>query len=366
MDRVGGLYILDADALPLIYGPDERRDIDRRVRQVAVPQTAKSIAEHPERLRDVEVLFSGWGAPVADEAFLEAAPRLRAIFYGAGSVAGWITDAVWQRGVVVSSAYAANAVPVAEYALSVILFSLKHGWSLVCQTRQQRVFPDRNGAPGCYGSTVGLVSLGVTARTLLRLLRPFDLKVIAYDPYVGQSEAEALGVDIVSLDELFARSDVVSCHTPLLEETVGMITGEHLASMKRGATFVNTARGQLVREREMTEVLSRRADLCAVLDVAAVEPPEQASPLYELPNVVLTPHIAGSVGNECRRMGRYMVEELERFLGGQPLRWAVTPEMTAVSSHRPLRRRAGKVTIGPAAAAAAAAARKADGAAILP
>jgi phosphoglycerate dehydrogenase-like enzyme len=134
-------------------------------------------------------------------------------------------------------------------------------------------------------------------------------------------------VELLPLDELFRRADVVSLHTPLLKETEGMITGAHLASMKPGATFINTARGAIVREKEMIEALKKRPDLQAVLDVTHPEPPEPGSPLYTLPNVILTPHIAGSMDGECRRMGRYMVEELRRFVDGKPLRWQITREM---------------------------------------
>jgi phosphoglycerate dehydrogenase-like enzyme len=107
--------------------------------------------------------------------------------------------------------------------------------------------------------------------------------------------------------------------------------------MKPGASFINTARGQIVREDELIDVARRRKDLQFVLDVTCHEPPPTDSPLYTLPNVMLTPHIAGSVGTECRRMGRCMVEELQRFLDGEPLRWPVTPELAAYSSHRPER-----------------------------
>jgi phosphoglycerate dehydrogenase-like enzyme len=138
------------------------------------------------------------------------------------------------------------------------------------------------------------------------------------------------------MEELFVRSDVVSLHTPLLIETHGIITGDHFKSMKRGATFINTARGQIVREREMIDVLSDRPDLWAVLDVTNDEPPRPQSELYDLPNVVLTPHMAGSVGKECRRMGQYMVDELKRYLAGEPLKWVVTPELAHRSSHRPV------------------------------
>jgi phosphoglycerate dehydrogenase-like enzyme len=157
-----------------------------------------------------------------------------------------------------------------------------------------------------------------------------------YDPFLTPEEADELGVERASLDEVFSRSDVVSLHAPCFPETVGMVTGRHLGRMRTGATFINTARGALVRQQEMIDVASRRADLQFVLDVADPEPLPRESPLYELDNVVLTPHIAGSAGNECRRMGRTMVEELDRFIAGQPLHYALTAESVRYSSHRPV------------------------------
>jgi len=126
---------------------------------------------------------------------------------------------------------------------------------------------------------------------------------------------------------LFDRSDVVSLHTAWKKETENLIRGHHFARMKPGATFINTSRGAIVAEQEMIEVLRQRPDLWALLDVTWPEPPVAGSPLYTLPNVVLTPHIAGSTGPECRRMGRWMIEELDRYLAGQPLRWRVNAEM---------------------------------------
>jgi len=322
----------------MTYGPDELRDLARHVEWVAPRQTRNAIAQNPGLLANVEVIFSGWGGPRLDAALLSAAPHLRAVFYAAGSLASILSDAVWERGLVVTSAAAANAVPVAEYTLATILLATKHAWPFSREVREQRTFDtvDRNSAPGNYGSTVGVISLGSIARKLLELLKPFDLKVIVFDPFLTPHQARELGVELVSLTELFERSDVVSLHTPQLAETEGMITGRHFASMKRGATFINTARAAVVKQDEMIQVAKRRTDLQFVLDVTHPEPPEPDSPLYTRPNVVLTPHIAGSVGNECRRMGRYMVEEFERFIAAQPLKWSVTPESVKFTSHRPV------------------------------
>jgi phosphoglycerate dehydrogenase-like enzyme len=277
-------------------------------------------------LADAEVIFSGWGGPVMDEEFVRAAKKLKAVFYAAGSIRGVVSEAFWGRGIEITSAYAANAIPVAEYALAQILLCLKHGWHLALAMKVDRRWPPSRNVPGAYGSTVGIISLGMAGSRVAELLRSFEVKVLAYDPFVAQEKARSLNVEMCPLEEVFLRSDVVTLHTPWLKETEGMITGRHFASMRSGATFINTARGAVVREQEMIQVLKERPDLFAVLDVTWPEPPESDSALYSLPNVILTPHIAGAMGPECRRLGRYMVEELQRYVAGRPLRWAITRE----------------------------------------
>jgi phosphoglycerate dehydrogenase-like enzyme len=295
----------------------------------APPQTRESVAANPALLRPCEIIFSGWGAPCIDAAFLAAAPRLRALFYGAGSVKGVVTDALWDRAIVVTSSWGANGIPVAEYTLAQILFSLKLGWRFALQIKQQGKYPARTPVPGAYSSTVAIISLGMIGRLVCDLLRRFEVKVIAYDPFASAETAATLGVSLCSLDECFARADVVSLHTPWLPETEKMITGTHFRAMKQDATFINTARGAVVDEPAMIAVLQARPDLTAILDVTHPEPPKPGSPLYTLPNVILTPHIAGSMNHECRRMGHYAVEECRRFLKGEPLLWQVTKERAA-------------------------------------
>lgn len=132
----------------------------------------------------------------------------------------------------------------------------------------------------------------------------------ACDPWAEVDSLRSLGLHRCdTLEELLVVSDVVTLHAPLLGETEGMITGSLIASMKPNATFINTARGALVRDNELIEVLIKRPDLTAVLDVTWPEPPVAESLLFQLPNVVLTPHIAGSVGREAQRMADLMIEE---------------------------------------------------------
>jgi phosphoglycerate dehydrogenase-like enzyme len=322
--------VLDERSTDLIYGSELIEEIARRTRLLAPHLTAAAVLSRPDLLAEAEVIFSGWGAPRMDEEFLAAAPKLRAVFYGAGSIRSFTTDAFWARGIAVSSAYAMNAVPVAEYTLAAILFSLKRGWHFCLETRRRGAYPPRSAVPGAYGSTVGLVSLGMIGRLVRERLRPFDVDVIAFDPFVTPEQATALDVEMVSLEEVFRRSDVVSLHTPWLKETEDMVRREHFAAMRAGATFINTARGAVVREADLIAVMAEREDLTAVLDVTWPEPPVPGSPLYSLPNVVLTPHIAGSMNRECRRMGRCMIDEFDRWARGEPTKWGITREKAAL------------------------------------
>ncbi len=297
-----------ADVAEEVYGARERAAVAR-------------LASIAGDVTKAEVILASWGCPVMNAGFLDTAPRLRLVLYAAGSVRAFVTEALWERGIRVSSAAALNAAFVAEYTLAAILFSLKHGWRLVREPGGSR-----SQLPGAFGATVGLVSLGAVGRLVRKMLRPHQLKVVAYDPFLTADEARRLGVRLVDLAQLFRISDVVSVHTPLLPETRGMITGVLIESMRPGATLINTARGAIVREVEMVAVLERRPDLQAVLDVTDPEPPVPGSPLLRLPNVARTPHIAGAIGPERRRLGKGMVEELRRYVRGETLRWEVTRE----------------------------------------
>lgn len=324
---IRGMYILRPSVFETIYAPAEREHIADQVNIADRPFSPEEAKNHPGELAEIEVMFSGWGGPKIDEDFLALSPKLKMVFYGAGSIRGIVSDAFWNRNVRITSAVAANAVPVAEYTLSQVLFALKRGWAHQAAIRQQgqegwKQLP----APGGYGSTVGIIGLGQIGRLMCNHLARFDVQLLVFDPYATEEDARKLGVTLVDLETLFAQSDVVTLHAPNLPETRGMITGKLLGSMKNGATFINTARGAIVRETELIEVFRRRKDLWAILDVTDPEPPEEQSALYELPNVVLTPHIAGSMSNECRRMGRYMAEELDRYLADKPLHWEITRE----------------------------------------
>jgi phosphoglycerate dehydrogenase-like enzyme len=220
---------------------------------------------------------------------------------------------------------------VAEYTLSQILFGLKNGWRWAREAQRLAKPVRADQMHGAYETTVGLVSLGMVGKAVCRLLKHFDVNVIAFDPFVPADTARELGVELVrSLDDVFRRAHVVSLHTPWLKETENLIRGRHFDLMQPYTTFINTARGAVVFEAEMIEALERRPDITAVLDVTHPEPPAEGSPLLTLPNVVWTPHIAGSVAGECRRMGQYMIQEIRRYLEGLPMTWEISREKAAL------------------------------------
>ncbi|MEU0048894.1 hydroxyacid dehydrogenase [Streptomyces sp. NPDC006309] len=275
-------------------------------------------------LARTEILVTGWGCPRLDAAALDAAPRLRAVLHAAGSVKGFATPEVWQRGILVSSAAAANALPVAEYTLAMILLAGKDVLGFRDQLRTRRAFPYEGIVPGIgnHGRRVGIVGASRVGRRLIELLRPHDLRVALADPYADAAEAGRLGVPLLPLDELLRTCDIVTLHAPETAETRHLIGARELALMPTGAVLINTARGALVDHEALVGEL-RTGRLRAVLDVTDPEPLPAGSALYDLPNAFVTPHLAGSQGNEVARLGRTVVEEAERLVSGAGLLHAV-------------------------------------------
>jgi phosphoglycerate dehydrogenase-like enzyme len=300
-----------------------------RLREVAEllddePLTRLDDERAEELLGRAEVLVGHWGCPTLTAEVLERAPRLGLFAYAAGTVKWQVTDAVWDRGVVVTSAAAANAVPVAEYTVAAIVLANKGVWSFAARERdpQARV-PLDPARVGNVGKRIGLVGASHVGRHVVELLRSYEVEVAVADPYLSDEEAARLGVRQMELDELCRWCDVLSLHAPDVEATRGMIGADQLAALADGATLVNTARGALVdHDALLAELSSGR--LSAVLDVTDPEPLPPDSPLRSLPNVVLTPHIAGAMGTEMVRLADLAIDEVARFGRGEPPRHPVT------------------------------------------
>jgi phosphoglycerate dehydrogenase-like enzyme len=256
-------------------------------------------------------------------------PNLRLISHAAGTVKYFLSQAVFERNVTVCSAAEANAQPVAEFTLAMILLSGKRtfGFRRIYGEDRARRNVDRlqSQVIGNLGLTVGIVGASRIGRRVINLLQPFDLDLILFDPFLSAVEAQKLGVRLVSLHELMAVSDVISLHAPSLPQTRHMIGADALALMKDGATLINTARGALVDEDALLAEL-KTGRIEAVIDVTDPEVPSPDSPFYSLPNVFLTPHIAGAVGLERARLGDMAIAEIERFCRAEPLQQQVRPE----------------------------------------
>lgn len=266
-------------------------------------------------LAEAEVLIAGWGAPPVPSA---SVPQLRGVFYAGGVARTCLRDpeVLAARGVVAANARAANAVPVAEYTLAMILLANKGARPAMQEYRVLREKPAPRPGVGNYRRVVGIVGASQVGRLVIELLRPFDLDVIVYDPMLTEAGAEDLGVQTGTLEEVAAVSQVLSLHQPLTAATTGQIDARILALLPDGATVINTARGAVLDEAALLAEL-RRGRLDAVLDVTDPEPPPADSELWRLPNVVLTPHIAGSMGNELHRLGLQIILEVERFVRGE-------------------------------------------------
>lgn len=273
-------------------------------------------------LREAEVLVTHWGCPVLDEAVLAQAPQLRAVVHVAGTVKGFVTEACWERGIVFSSAAWANALPVAEYTIAAIIFANKRILPMREDYRERRgqnvsfLQPHYRDA-GNYRRRIGVVGASSIGRRVLELLRAFDFELLVYDPFLSPQHATELGARLVELDELCAQSDVVTLHAPQIPETRHMLDERRLAMIRDGATVINTARGSLV-DGAALEAELKRGRLHAVIDVTEPEVLPADSVLYDLPNVLLTPHVAGSVGNELERLVDAAADELARYAAGLP------------------------------------------------
>ena len=323
---------LSEAAIPHVYGEERLARLRDEAEVHPVVITSANFDQEAPHLERVEAIFSTWGMPKLTESQLDRLPNLKAVFYAAGSVNGFAAPLA-ARGITICSAVEANAIPVAEFCLAQILLACKGYWrnSQACKRGPWSEKPHLGR--GVYGETVALLGIGAISRHLLTLLKPIHLRVVAVSGYLATrpaAEVQALGIDrLVSLEEAFAEGYVISNHLPDKPSNQRVITAAHIATMRPGATFINTGRGAQIDELGMASVLRRRQDLTALLDVQFPEPPVAGSPLYDLPNVHLTGHIAGSAHDEVRRMADFMIAEFIAWREGQPLRHRIAPQELA-------------------------------------
>jgi len=280
--------------------------------------------EQDALLADKESVFTSWGSPILDAESLAKAPALKYVGHAAGTVKGRVPFEAFTRGVRVFSAAGRIADSVADWCFAAIASML-------------RLFPTFDGdlhggavwgrgdlrGMELTGMKIGVVSLSSTARALIPLLAPFRCDIAAYDPYAGPALAEKLGVRLAPLEEVMSQP-VVSVHLPQLPATKGILTKELLARIPDGGLFVNSSRASVLDEDALVaELVSGR--IRAALDVFNVEPLPLDHPLRKLPNVLLTPHVAGATVQSYQALMRCVVEDIINAIEGRPTRYEIDP-----------------------------------------
>lgn len=308
-------FLMPEDTFRRVYAPEQ-------IAQLSSDPLIELLADRPldpradaGLLRRTQILVTGWGTPTLDDALLDGMPELVAVAHSAGTLRGISTPSAWERGIAMASSAGANAVPVAEFAVAMIVLAAKHAFAASAEYRRRGTRLDLEGlwnGIGFHGATVGLVGLSRVGRAVAERLSAYDVDVLAYDPVGGEAAAEAVGARLVGLDELARRSDVVSLHAPSLPSTSRMIDAEVIGALRVGASLVNTARGDLVDQEALADRLDA-GEIHAVLDVTDPDVLPPGHRLWSTPNTFITPHIAGSLGNELGRLSASTIDEVRRF-----------------------------------------------------
>ena len=314
------------------YGADIRARLAEKTELLPGYYDASALknGEYPDALKDAEYVFSTWGMPELDEdEIARLTPRLKAVFYAAGSVRYFAVPFL-EREVRIFSAWGANGVPVAEFTEAQIILANK-GFFQSLHRGGSPAWTEHDAGrpyPGNYGAKIGIIGAGMIGSMVIERLKSHVLEAEVFDPFLSEERADRLGVrKAATLPELFADCRVVSNHLANNPQTVGMIDKACFDRMDPRGVFINTGRGQQVVEADLIAALKEYPERAAVLDVTWPEPPEEGSELLTLPNVFLTPHVAGSLGAEVRRMGEYMYGEFDAVINGGAPRYEVSKKM---------------------------------------
>lgn len=298
---------------------DRQRQIAAMTTLHPVIVTLDNLDSELDKLEELEVIFSTWNMMKLTAEQLDRLPNLKAVFYAAGTVK-YFAEPLLERGVTVCCALAANAIPVAEFALAQVLLSGAGYWrnSRECLDETSANMASSYRGFGNYGGRVSILGNGSVSNNLQEYLKPHNLDVLV----IPAREANRT----VSLEEAFETSFAVVNLFPGREDNQKVFGERHFRSMMDGAVFINVGRGQQVDEDALLRVLKDRPDCTALLDVQWPEPPVNGSELYTLPNVQLSAHLAGSKSAEFIRMADFMMDEFKRFEAGEPLEHEVTME----------------------------------------
>jgi phosphoglycerate dehydrogenase-like enzyme len=311
-----------------VFTPEAEACLNEFAQVVHLGREANFTSEQmAEALTSAEGLLTCWGTPKVTATMARQAPHLKVIAHSAGSLRPVVEREVLDLGIQVTSAAGEIGKAVAEFTIGMILTGMRLLWRsdrlLQASREWKSASPPDELAWELAGRTVGVVSLSRIGQMVSRKLTALDAKVIAYDPYAPDSTFAICGARKATLEQLFEQATVVTMHAPVTDETKKMVGADLLRRLANGALIVNTARGILFDEQALAaELVCGR--LRAAMDVTDPEPPAKDSPLYGLPNVLITPHQAGQSLESLRRQGLVAVEDIRQALSGQQLANSVT------------------------------------------
>ncbi|HZP06279.1 MAG TPA: hydroxyacid dehydrogenase [Terracidiphilus sp.] len=252
-------------------------------------------------------------------ALIDAAPELLVIGRAGVGLDNVDVQYAEQAGIVISFTPDQNAISVAEIAMGMMLSLARPIPAADRDTKSGHWQRSKFMGTELYGKTLGIIGAGKIGYLTARRAMAFGMRILAYDPFLNPDNVllSELQAELVELDELLARADVVSCHLPATPQTTGLLNRERFNKMKRGALFINTSRGKVVSEPDLVEALKAGIVGGAALDVRGEEPPVPGE-LETLPNVILTPHIAAFTREAQKRVSRAVCEDIARVLDGKP------------------------------------------------
>jgi phosphoglycerate dehydrogenase-like enzyme len=325
MSKKAKTYILPSGAaLDKVCSDQCHRFIDEHFDAVWNPSEQPYTQEQlSELIGDAEIILSSWGSPSISEEMLKKAPKLRYYGHAAGSTKGFIPREIFSHGVQVFSGAPRLAQSVGEYCLTVLMSLLRRLPQCTKAVHRGEWWGVGKHYLGheLTGNTIGIVSASSTARAFLKLLTPFGMNILVYDPFLSEERALQLGVQRASLEDVMG-CPIISIHAPSLPSTVNLIHSELIRSIPDGAILINSSRGAVLDEQALLEEL-QTGRFYAALDVFQQEPPLPDSPFLKLDNILITPHIAGSTDECFKALMPEIVDDILRSIRGEQTRYEI-------------------------------------------
>lgn len=276
---------------------------------------------------DADVIVCTWGSIAFTKELVDRLPNLKMIAYGGGSLAGKVDDYVFQRGIKVLTGNYIFAMSVAEGCLAYTLCALRELERFMRQVREGG-WNENWTNRGLFGKKIGLVGFGEIARNYVEMLKPFDMEILINSGHMTDEEAAGYGARKASREEIFETCDIVSIHMAHNEKTRRSITRELMEKLQPHALFVNTARGEVVDEEAMEELLAQ-GRFYAAIDVFSEEPLPVDSKLRKLPNAMLIPHMGGPTIDLREYIICSFAKDIKAFAEGRPLKNEIGAEAVA-------------------------------------